>query len=69
MRHPDHDLVRACICGELDRLVEHRHHRVEPFERELLLAEEGAAQVLLEPFSPCERLEQADRSSRASGWR
>ena len=60
MRHPDHDLMRACIGGELDRLVEHRHHRVEPFERELLLAEERSTQVLLEPLCPCERLEQVE---------
>ena len=49
MGHPDHDLVRAGLGGELDRLVEHRDHHVEALERELLLAEEGAAQVLLEP--------------------
>ena len=40
--HPDHDVERALSGAELDRLVEHRHHRVEPFERELLLAEERA---------------------------
>ena len=50
MSHPDHDLVGACAGGDLDRLVEHRHHRVETLERELLLAEEGAAEVLLEAF-------------------
>ena len=60
VRHPDHDLVSAGIRRELDRLVEHRHHRVEALERELLLAEERAAQVLLEPLRPGERLEQAD---------
>ena len=48
MGHPDHDLVRARRGGELDRLVEHRHHHVEALERELLLPEERAAQVLLE---------------------
>ena len=48
VRHADHDLVRAGLGGELDRLVEHRHHHVEPLDRELLLAEERAAQVLLE---------------------
>ena len=69
VRHPDHDLVRARVRGELDRLVEHRHHRVEPLERELLLAEERAAQVLLEPLGACERLEQADPllGARAAG--
>ena len=58
--HPDHDLVGARVGGELDRLVEHRHHRVEALERELLLAEEGAAQVLLEPLGASERPEQAN---------
>ena len=46
--HPDDDLVRAALGAELDRLVEHRDEDVEPFERELLLAEERPAQVLLE---------------------
>ena len=31
-----------CSAAELDRLVEHRHHHVEPFDRELLLPEERA---------------------------
>ena len=60
VRHPDHDLVGSGVRGQLDRLVEHRHHRVEALERELLLAEERAAQVLLEPLGPRERAEQAD---------
>ena len=46
--HPDHDLVRAARGGEPDRLVEHRHERLEPLERELLLPEERPPQVLLE---------------------
>ena len=28
MGHADHDLVRPVLCGERDRLVEHRHHDV-----------------------------------------
>ena len=60
VRHPDHDLVGAGVRRQLDRLVEHRHHRVETLERELLLAEERAAQVLLEPLGVGERPEQAD---------
>jgi hypothetical protein len=52
MSHADHDLVGAVLGGELDRLVEHRHHHVQPFDRELFLPEEGASQVLLEPFDP-----------------
>ena len=38
--HPDHDLFGARRGRQLDRLVEHRHHRVEPLDRELLLPDE-----------------------------
>ena len=58
VRHPDHDLVRAGRGGDPDRLVEHRHHRVEALERELLLAKEAAAEVELEPLGLREALEQ-----------
>ena len=58
MGHADHDLVGAGGGGDLDRLVEHRHHRVETLERELLLAEEGAAEVLLEALGPRDAVEQ-----------
>ena len=57
---PMHDLVRAGGGGELDRLVEHRDQHVEPLERELLLAEERAAQVALESLDLAEpRVEPA----------
>ena len=60
VRHAEHDATRPVVGRQLDRLVEHRHHHVEPFDRELLLAEEGAAQVALEAFDvgqpPEERL-------------
>ena len=59
VRHPDHDLVRARLGGERDRLVEHRHHHVEALDRELLLAEEGPAKVALEALDLGEPLEQA----------
>ena len=58
VRHPDHDLVRAGLGRDRDRLVEHRDEHVEPFERELLLAEEGLAQVPLEPLDLGQPLEQ-----------
>ena len=45
--HADDDVAGAVLRGELDRLVEHRDHRVEPFDGELLLAEERAAQIAL----------------------
>ena len=57
--HADHDLVCAGLGGERDRLVEHRHHRVEALDRERLLAEEHAAQVALHPLHLAEPLEQA----------
>ena len=60
VRHADHDLVRSRAGGDLHRLVEHRHHRVQALDRELLLAEERAAEVLLEPLDASERLQQAD---------
>ena len=70
MGHADHDLVRAGGGGELDRLVEHRHEHVEPLDRELLLAEERAAQVVLEALDLGQPLEQAPRfSSAESGCR
>ena len=59
MRHAEHDLVRAFLGTELDRLVEHRDHHVEPLDRELLLAEERAAEVALEALDLGQALEQA----------
>ena len=58
VRHPEHDLVRAGLGGELDRLVEHRHEHVEALDRELLLAEERALEVPLEALDLGEALEQ-----------
>ena len=60
VRHPDHDLVRAGLGGEIDRLVEHRDHHVEAFDGELLLAEEGAPQVALHPLDLAQPAEQPD---------
>src|ERR671925_517169 len=45
VRHAEHDLVAALLGRQRDRLVEHRHHHVEPLDGELLLAEERAAEV------------------------
>ena len=58
MGHSDDDLVRSRLHAELDRLVEHGHHHVETFDRELLLAEELALQVMLEAFDVGQPLEQ-----------
>ena len=69
VRHADHDLVRAGVGGDLDRLVEHRHHRVEALDRELLLAEERAAEVLLEAFDARERARAGGPAPRLSGCR
>ena len=56
--HSDHDLVRAALRRKLDGLVEHRDDDVQPLDRELLLAEEGAPQVLLERLDARELGEQ-----------
>ena len=57
--HADDGAVRALASGELDRLVEHWHQRVQPFDRELFLAEERAAEVLLERLDSRQPLEKA----------
>ena len=59
VRHPDHDLVRAGLGDQRNRLVEHRDHHVEALDRELLLAEEGAAKVALEALDLGQALEQS----------
>ena len=60
VRHADHDLVGTGRGGKLERLVEHRDQHVEALERELLLAEERAAQVALHPLDLAEaRVEPA----------
>ena len=58
VRHAHDDVVRARLGGELDRLVEHRDHHVEPFDRELLLAEEPLAQEALHPLHLAEAAEE-----------
>ena len=61
--HAEHDLVAALLCGEGDRLVQHRHHHVQSLDRELLLAEERPAQVALEALDLGQPLEQRRLSS------
>ena len=58
MRHSDHDLVRAGLDPEPDRLVEHRNHHVEPLDRELLLPEERPLEVVLEALDLRQTLEE-----------
>ena len=58
VRHAEHDVLRAAGGGELERLVEHRDHHVEPRERERLLAEEHAAQVRLQALGLGEAVEK-----------
>ena len=67
VRHPHHDLVRALVRRDLDRLVEHRHHHVEALDRELLLAEERAAQVVLHPLDLAQAREQRELLARRRG--
>ena len=57
--HADDCAVCALAGGELDRLVEHGHHHVQPLDRELLLAEERAPEVLLERLDGRQPLEEA----------
>ena len=45
---PSDGLGDAGLGGQHDHLVEHQHHHVEALDRELLLAEERAVQVVLE---------------------
>src|ERR671914_331784 len=51
--------ARARAGRQLDRLVEHRHHGVEPLDRELLLPEECLVEVVLERLHLGQPLEQA----------
>ena len=70
VRHADHDLVRARFGSELDGLVEHRHEHVEALDRELLLPEEGAPQVVLEALDLGQPpQEPAPLVGRESGFR
>ena len=59
VRHADHDPMRARLGSELDGLVEHWHQHVQAFDRELLLSEEGATQVVLEDLDLRQLLEQS----------
>ena len=68
VRHADHDLVRARRRRPARSPRRASAPSVEPLERELLLAEEALAQVLLEPLGARERRrEAACRSSGSSG--
>ncbi len=64
VRHADHELVRAVLGRQLDRLVEHRDHHVETLERELLLPEEALAEEALHPLHLAEPAEAAPSSRR-----
>ena len=57
--HAHHDLVRSRLRRELDRVVEHRDHHVEPLERELLLPEEPLAQEPLHALDLAEPPEES----------
>ena len=50
-------------------LVEHRYEHVEPLDRELLLAQEGAAEVELEALDAAQALEQRPLFVGPSGCR
>ena len=59
VRHPEDDLLGAAPVGEGDQLVEHRHDRVEPLDREDLLAEIGPLDEALELEDVDQALQQA----------
>ena len=48
MRHPNHDRPRAGARAALDRLVDHRHQRVDTLDREPLHVHERQAEKSLE---------------------
>ncbi len=47
VRHAEHDGLRAVLGEQRDELLEHRHHHVEPFDREGLLRHELLAEIAL----------------------
>ena len=57
--HPEDDLLGAAAVGEGDQLVEHRHDRVEPLDREDLLAQVGLLDEALELEDVDQPLQQA----------
>ena len=69
VRHADHDFVGAPLGAELDGFVEHRDHHVETLDRELLLSEERAPEVALEPLDLGQPLEQAAPLAALNGFR
>ena len=67
VRHPHHDVTGAVIGEQLQRFLQHHDHRVEAFDREGLLPQEGAAQVAVHGFDlgqPAQQLELAFRAER-----
>ena len=59
MGHAEDDLLGAAAVGEGDQLVEHRHDRVEPLDREDLLAQVGLLDEALELEDVDQPLQQA----------
>src|SRR5438067_13466147 len=67
VRHPHHHLARAVVREQLQRLLEHHDHRVETFDREGFLAEEGLAQVAVHGLDLREATQQLQLALRAEG--
>ena len=65
MRHAEHGVGDAVLGEHVEHLLEHRHHDVEPFARERLLAEERLAHVAIEGFDARQPLEKLDLPLRA----
>ena len=65
MRHAEHRVGRILVGQHLEHLLEHRHHHVEAFAREGLLAEERLANEALEGFDLGQALQEANLPVRA----
>jgi len=68
VRHTQHHPPGPARTGELDRLVEHRHQRVEAFDREALLAEIRLVQKALERLDAVRRASNLRFASGVSGF-
>ena len=67
VRHAHHHLARAVVGQQLQRLLEHHDHRVETFDREGFLAEEGLAQVTVHGLNLRQATQQLQLALRAEG--
>ena len=67
VRHAHDHLTCAIVREQLQGLLQHHDHRVEAFDRESLLAEEGLAQVAVHGLDLGEASQQLELALRAEG--